>query len=109
MLDYEISYYRVLYRRWAFGKLKRCSRSFDTEEDAEEYALYLQSCERTGAETLHWSNPGDDDYDEDEFMSLDKIPLEELAEMVLRGEVPDGKTQAAVLRVYVMKQKEKNK
>ena len=40
---------------------------FDTEEDAEEYALYLQSCERTGAETLHWSNPGDYDYDEDEF------------------------------------------
>ena len=52
---------------------------------------------------------GECDYDEDEFMSLDKIPLEELAEMVLRGEVPDGKTQAAVLRVYVMKQKEKNK
>ena len=34
---------------------------FDTEEDAEEYALYLQSCERTGAETLRWSNPGDYD------------------------------------------------
>jgi hypothetical protein len=37
MLDYEISYYKVLYRRWAFGKLKRCSRSFDTEEDAVEF------------------------------------------------------------------------
>lgn len=40
---------------------------FDTEEDAEEYALYLRSCTRTGAETLHWSNPGDYDYDEDTF------------------------------------------
>lgn len=30
-------------------------------------ALYLCSCCRTGAETLHWSNPGDYDYDEDEF------------------------------------------
>lgn len=41
--------------------------TFDTEEDAEEYALYLRSCTRTGAETLHWSNPGDYDYDEDTF------------------------------------------
>ena len=40
---------------------------FDTEEEAEEYALYLCSCKRTGAEILHWSNPGDYDYDEDDF------------------------------------------
>ena len=40
---------------------------FDKEEAAEEYALYLCSCARTGAETLHWSNPGDNDYDEDTF------------------------------------------
>ena len=41
---------------------------FDTEEDAEEYALYLSSCAKEGAETLHMSNPGDyceDDYDDD--------------------------------------------
>ena len=38
---------------------------FDTEEEAEEHALYLCSCARTGAEILHWSNPGD--YDEDTF------------------------------------------
>ena len=29
---------------------------FDTEEDAEEYALYLCSCIREGAEILHMSN-----------------------------------------------------
>ena len=40
---------------------------FATEEEAEEYALYLCSCARTGAETLHWSNPGDYEYDENEF------------------------------------------
>ena len=41
---------------------------FDTEDEAEEYALYLCSCTREGAEILHMSNPGDydeDDYDED--------------------------------------------
>lgn len=40
---------------------------FSTEEDAEEYALYLCGCSREGAEILHLSNPGDYDYDEDEF------------------------------------------
>lgn len=41
---------------------------FDTEDEAEEYVLYLCSCAREGAEILHMSNPGDydeDDYDED--------------------------------------------
>jgi len=41
--------------------------TFCTEEAAEEYALYLQSCARTGAETLYLSNPGDYYYDEDTF------------------------------------------
>ena len=40
---------------------------FDSEEEADEYAQYLQSCARTGAETLHMSNPGDYDYDNDDF------------------------------------------
>lgn len=40
---------------------------FDTYDDAEEYALYLSSCSKSGAETLHMSNPGD--YDEDDYGS----------------------------------------
>lgn len=40
---------------------------FNTEDAAEEYALYLCSCTREGAEILHMSNPGDYDYDEDSF------------------------------------------
>ena len=44
---------------------------FDTEEAAEEYALYLCSCHREGSEILHMSNPGDYDYDEDEYESPD--------------------------------------
>lgn len=38
---------------------------FDTEEEAEEHALYLCSCAREGAEILHMSNPGD--YDADDY------------------------------------------
>ncbi len=40
---------------------------FNTEQEAEDYALYLCSCARTGAETLNWSNPGDYEYDEETF------------------------------------------
>ena len=42
---------------------------FDTEDAAEEYALYLRSCTKEGAEILHLSNPGDYDYDEEDFES----------------------------------------
>ena len=38
---------------------------YDTEEEAEEEALYIVSCARLGAEILHMSNPGD--YDEDDY------------------------------------------
>ena len=44
---------------------------FSTEADAEEHALYLCSCTREGADILHMSNPGDYDYDEDEFEDPD--------------------------------------
>ncbi len=40
---------------------------FSTEAAAEDYALYLCSCSRDGAEILHMSNPGDYDYDENSF------------------------------------------
>ena len=49
--------------------------------------------------------PGDCDPDEDEFLEIVKIPLEELVDMILRDEVIDVKTQAAVLKVWAMKKK----
>lgn len=48
---------------------------FDTEEDAEEYASYLVSCCRSGAETLNMSNPGDyplDDYEEPDYEIIEE-------------------------------------
>ena len=41
---------------------------------------------------------GDTDPDEDEFIETVRIPLDELVDMVMRGEVPDAKTQVAALR-----------
>lgn len=50
---------------------------FDNEEDATDYALYLLSCIKTGAETLFWSNPGDNPYDEDTYEDPDYEVYEE--------------------------------
>lgn len=44
---------------------------FDSYAEAEEYALELCSCSRAGAEILHWSNPGDYEYDEDDYEDPD--------------------------------------
>ncbi|MBQ2774877.1 MAG: NUDIX hydrolase [Clostridia bacterium] len=39
------------------------------------------------------------DPDEDEFLAVERIPLEKAVDMVLNNEIRDGKTQAAVLKV----------
>ena len=45
---------------------------------------------------------GETDFDEDEFIETVRMPLSELTEMVMRGEIPDGKTQIAALRAEKM-------
>ncbi len=49
---------------------------------------------------------GDTAFDEDEFIETVRLPLCELVDMVMAGEIPDGKTQAAALRAYMMLSKE---
>lgn len=41
---------------------------------------------------------GETNPDEDEFLNLKKIPLEEAVEMIMNGEIKDAKTQAAILK-----------
>ena len=45
---------------------------------------------------------GAQQLDADEFLEVTSVPLADLAEQILRGEIPDLKTQAAVLRAYLM-------
>ena len=54
----------------------------------EKIHLYL-------AEELSY---GECDPDEDEFVTVEKIPLHKLVEMVMNGEICDGKTQIAILK-----------
>lgn len=64
-----MSKYKVL-MQYSDGTEELEDDIFDTEEEAEEYGCYLVSCNRTGAETLNMSNPGDyplDDYEAPDF------------------------------------------
>ena len=42
------------------------------------------------------------ELDEDEFLDVFRMPLEEAAKKVLAGEIPDGKTQIGILRAAAM-------
>lgn len=43
--------------------------------------------------------------DEDEFLNVREVPLEELVEDILAGRIVDGKTQTAILKVALMLKK----
>ena len=40
--------------------------------------------------------------DEDEYLEVEKIPLDKAVDMVLSNEIKDGKTQAAVLKLAAL-------
>ncbi len=44
---------------------------------------------------------GDQKLDEDEFLNVEKMPLEDAVKKVLSGEITDGKTQALLLKTFM--------
>ena len=60
-------YKAVIY--WSDGEVieeDNYGEYFSSEEEAEDAAIYAISCTKVGAEELHWNNPGEYDYDEDD-------------------------------------------
>ena len=49
--------------------------------------------------TLRATNP-----DDDEFLNVEQRPLREMVDAVMRGDVPDGKTQTAILKTWLLLQ-----
>lgn len=45
---------------------------------------------------------GENDLDDDEFLNLEKIPLEKAVDMIISGEIKDAKTQAAILKLKLL-------
>lgn len=48
-------------------------------------------------------SPAVQHLDDGEFLEVEKLPLETLVEQVLSGEVKDSKTQAALLKTWILK------
>lgn len=46
---------------------------------------------------------GSQDTDEDEFLEVEKIPLEKAVEMIMKGEIKDAKTQTAILKLKLLR------
>lgn len=47
---------------------------------------------------------GEQDPDDDEFIEVERIPLDKAVEMVLQGQLPDAKTQIGVLKTAALVQ-----
>jgi ADP-ribose pyrophosphatase len=59
---------------------------------SEKIAIYLATGLKKGEQEL----------DEDEFLDVVKVPFGEVVDMILRGEIPDAKTQTAVLKAKML-------
>ncbi len=45
---------------------------------------------------------GETNFDDDEFIEYEKVPLESLVEDIMNGTIKDGKTQTALLKAYML-------
>lgn len=80
------------------GKYTPLGKLFPTPAyDTEVIHMYL-------AQEL--SAPEAQDLDDEEFLDVTELPLEQAVQMVMDGEIPDAKTQIALLKTYVLLQKE---
>ena len=80
------------------GKYTPLGKLFPTPAyDTEVIHMYL-------AQEL--SAPEAQDLDDGEFLDVTELPLEQAVQMVMDGEIPDAKTQIALLKTYVLLQKD---
>lgn len=71
-------------------KMTYLGKFFPTPAYSDEVIhMYLAEC-------LHF---GEQSLDDDEFLTTELVPIRELADRIMSGEIPDGKTQAAILAV----------
>lgn len=88
--------------------LENCKRELKEETGADGYSFmtlggYIGVCAYSDEYVHMYLCRVTDDYgkqnlDEDEFVTVEKIPFEKAVEMVLNNQIEDGKTQTAILK-----------
>ena len=61
--------------------------------DSEIIYIYMAECDESGQQNL----------DEDEFLKLHRLPMQQALQMVLDGTITDAKTQIAILKAVALK------
>lgn len=69
------------------------------------FAYSDETIEMFLAEDLH---TGAQQLDDDEFLQLERIPLQTLVQMVLHGDIQDAKTQTAILKTHYLLEQERD-
>ncbi|MBQ9673492.1 MAG: NUDIX hydrolase [Ruminococcus sp.] len=88
--------------------LENCKRELKEETGADGYSFmtlgsYIGLCAYSD-ELVHMyicrvtDDYGEQSLDEDEFVTVEKIPFDKAVEMVLNNQIADGKTQVAILK-----------
>ena len=90
--------------------LENCKRELKEETGAEGYSFttlggYVGLCAYSD-ELVHMymcrvNDCGEQSLDEDEFLNVEKIPLQKAVDMVMKNEIPDGKTQSLILKAFL--------
>lgn len=58
--------------------------------------------EKIGMYVAKGLHKGEQELDEDEFLDVVKLPLDEVVRMIMANEIPDAKTQTAVLKAKLL-------
>lgn len=69
------------------------------------YPAAAYSDERITMYMARGLHKGEQKLDEDEFLDVKSVPVDVLVEMIMKGEITDGKTQVAVLKVAKLLEK----
>ena len=71
-------------------------------ENGKRELLEETGCEGYSFITLGAMYPSTGYTDEDEFLNVEKIPLNKAVEMVLNNQIPDAKTQITILKLKML-------
>lgn len=72
-------------------------RTENAEHLIDIYTCVAYSNEKIGIYYTNYLIPSKQHLDEDEYISVERYPLEELIHMILNGEIQDAKTVSAIL------------